>query len=336
MNIVKVHNVFVNSNMRASGTSNDFNIALKQPLILTNKNNYFRVKVGKCVIPHVIKQVNSNNNKLYWNIIRPSINIVGYGTITAGNYNINTLLTEVITQIQSSIFASSGISITLTASYNRPTGAATISMTGVDALATTLILKFTQSTTLGLMLGFTNDASLSYTAGFIPTPITSSQHVNVNPIVYLTVRSNTFRGRESYESIVEKDVYTDILAVVPINVAPGNFIIFDGLIYNDIINHIIDKFNIYLGTNDSYSLSLHNLDWSISLIFEEIGITTKDDTLESLLKQPDLTNPLLKQLEDQKQQLLSEVENDRDTYVQHLMNQLNNMDPTNMGILGNL
>ena len=212
--LIKTHNIFINSSMRVSGSSNDFIINLKNPLILTNKTNFFRLRLNKCIIPHVIKQVNQTNNKLYFNIIRTGVNINSYATITPGNYNILTLLTEVTNQLSLSILASATIKVIFSTSYNKATGYATINMVGVELIQTTLTLLFSQSTTLGLMLGFSNDVSLSFSASNIPTPIISTQNVNVNPMSYITIRSNTLRGRESYENIVQKDVYSDIIAMV--------------------------------------------------------------------------------------------------------------------------
>ena len=61
MSIIKTHNIFINSELRNSGTNTDFIINLKEPLRLLNNHNYFRVKFGRTIIPNLINQIKSNN-----------------------------------------------------------------------------------------------------------------------------------------------------------------------------------------------------------------------------------------------------------------------------------
>ena len=96
--IVKIHNLFINSSIRSSGVSNDFTIYLKSPLMLLNRNNFFRLKCGRVCIPNIFNQVNSSNSTLSVNISRPSVpfNLTSNIILSTGNYNIITLLAVII------------------------------------------------------------------------------------------------------------------------------------------------------------------------------------------------------------------------------------------------
>ena len=97
-----------------------------------------------------------------------------------------------------------------------------------------------------------------------------------------------------------------------------------GTISNDIINNIIDKFNIYLADNLSYSISLHNLNWSLSLIFEEWGSHDKQSSLNDLQNSNNNDmNPNITQLEEQKNNLMSQLESEKQQYLMDMQNKLN-------------
>jgi hypothetical protein len=324
MNIVRTHNIYINSSQRVSGTSNDFVVFLKQPLVLKNQKNYFQVRVDKAIIPHTIKQINSSNNVLSYTFTRTGVNYNGSITLTAGNYTILTLISEFQNKLVASIYVGLGYTVTFPLSYNRNTGTVNFVMNGTDGVTSSLLLKFSTNPKLGLVFGVTADISLSYNTLNVGTIVTSSQNVNVNPTTYLTIRSNTLKQRQNYESIVEKDVYADILAVVPINVSPGSFIIYDRSPQTELVNNIIDVLEIYLADNQNYSISLNGLEWSISLIFEEIGINEPDDLVSHLASQNNVqpTNNPLSQLEQQREAMLSELEQMKNQYVSSLESDL--------------
>jgi hypothetical protein len=144
---------------------------------------------------------------------------------------------------------------------------------------------------------------LEYRTAHNPSDI----QVNVNPITNIYIRSNSLVQRDSYESIIEKDVFSDILAKVPVSVAPGSFIFYSSGSFIELENKIIDQIALYLSDNLSYSLSLNGLTWNTHLIFEEFG-TTESDNLLNYSDQPppapqiDNTE-VLNQIEDLKKQI---------------------------------
>jgi len=105
-------------NLSATQT-NDFVISLKQPLTLTNSNNYFKVGVQQAVIPHNIKQINPLNSTLAFTFIRNVTNYNGSVTLTTGNYNILTLLEELRSKLVVAILALSSVSPTLAFTYDK-------------------------------------------------------------------------------------------------------------------------------------------------------------------------------------------------------------------------
>ena len=307
MELVKSHTVYINSKMRTTGsTTDDFNISLRQPLTLVNSNNSFRVRMEQCVIPHCIKQISSNNNVLSFTYIRDTITYNSFITLTSGNYTILTLNDELKAKLAAKILSLSSIVVSLTFSYDRTTGLDTFNITGTDGVASSITLLFSSNVALGKFFGFIADSQFRYNNLNVSFSSTSTQNVNVNQINSIYIRSSSLVQRECYENIVERDVYSDIIAQVPITVLPGNFIFFtnDGPTL-DIKNNIIDSINIYLSDNNSYTLSLNGLDWSCVLIFEEWGTTEPDKILQELMPTsiPDNTPDLMKQLDELKSKL---------------------------------
>jgi hypothetical protein len=292
--IVKIHNLFINSSIRSNGTSNSFTIYLRSPLILLNRNNFFRLKCGRVCIPNIFNQINSNNSTLSVTISRPSVpfNITANITLATGNYSIISLLSELSIKLLA-LAASNSITLKTNFNYTKTTGKVDLSVTAQDAIATTITLNFISNKTLGAFFGYTQNAVFSYT-----TTSYSNQFVNVNPITNILIRCS-LPQRESYEYIVDNGVETDIIAKVPIgNYSSGNYIFFDNSInYCDLACQTIDTMDIYLTDNLSYSIDM-NLEWSLVLTIEEIGINKQDEVLDfEILAKKEEHDVLLKELD---------------------------------------
>lgn len=229
-------------------------------------------------------------------------------TLDEGNYNINNLLSQLSAQIVSKIYQLTGITPNLNFTYTKTTGKCNLTIVGTDSTSTSLTLNFGNNVQLGEFFGFVQNATLSYNNSNISTPAISTQNVNVNQINYICIRSSTLIQRECYENVVEKDVYSDILAKVLVNVTPGSYILYDnGNLSCDVANKVIDQINIYLSDNLSYDLSLYGLEWNLTLIIQEIG-TNKSDRLLMMESQPEIPvqknkDELLSQIEELKKQL---------------------------------
>jgi hypothetical protein len=300
--IVKIHNLFINSSIRSSGSSNDFTIYLRSPLMLMNRNNFFRLKCGRVCVPNTFNQINSTNSTLSVTISRPSVpfTLTANIVLSTGNYNINTLLTELSSKL-TSLGASNGITLKTNFNYNKSNGKVDLSLTAQDAIPTTITLNFVNNKTLGLFFGYTQNAVFSYTSTSY-----GNQYVNVNPITNIFIRCS-LPQRESYEYIIENGVETDIIAKIPIgNYYSGSYIFFENSIsYCDLACQTIDTIQLYLTDNLSYSIDM-SLEWSLVLIIEEIGTYKQDAILdneimiknqehEALLKEVELLRTLVNQ-----------------------------------------
>ena len=301
MSIVKTHHIYINSENRSSGTISDFIINLKEPIRLMNSNNYFRVKCSKFICPNVINQINSSNNTLQYSITRIGVNQTTNIILSAGNYNILTLLSKLSSKLTASILLY-GINIKTNFSYEKSSGKATLILTGLDSIQTSITLYFSNNLRLGSFFGFTSNAVFSYSTTLISFGSISQQHVNVNPINHIYLRSS-LPQRESYENIIEPLVYTDIISKIPImGYTSGQFIFYDNnLSYADLSINIIDSINIYLSDNFSYTLDL-NLNYTFSLEIEEIGENKTDYVLDmELRKQNNEDEALLEEIQLLKQ-----------------------------------
>ena len=306
METIKTHHIFINSSMRTVGTTDDFVVTLKNPLVLTNQRNKFRVVVTDTTIPHTIRQINSNNSTVGYQIVRGVVNYNGSITLTSGNYNIVSLLDELKSKLKANILANTSLNVNLTFSYVKTVSGVVLSVVGTDGIITTITLKFALNPVLGGFFGYTVNAVFSYNSFNISTNSSSDIQVNVNPITNIYIRSNSLVQRDSYESIIEKDVFSDILAKVPVSVAPGSFIFYSSGSFIELENKIIDQIALYLSDNLSYSLSLNGLTWNTHLIFEEFG-TTETDNLLKYSEQPTApkidNTEVLNQIEELKKQI---------------------------------
>ena len=118
------------------------------------------------------------------------------------------------------------------------------------------------------MMGFTTNQTI----GFSPTlTATSTQSVLVNPISYICLRSDTLIQNQAFESIVEQDVQSDILAKIPIVDLPKSWIYYEPPISVVLTNKVIDNIQVYLTNNLDYNLlDLNGLEWAFTIVFTEM------------------------------------------------------------------
>lgn len=260
------YNVFINSSKRLTGSTTYFNVNLKQPLKLRNSNNYWLCRIASVNIPHSFKTINSNNNTLAITITRGILTSNHSLIVPDGNYSISTLLTTIqglILAIFQSVYA---YTPTFSFTYNPNTQYVTLGITG-DATTTTISFTFLNNF-IGLMMGFTTNQTI----GFSPTlTATSTQSVLVNPISYICLRSDTLIQNQAFESIVEQDVQSDILAKIPIVDLPKSWIYYEPPISVVLTNKVIDNIQVYLTNNLDYNLlDLNGLEWAFTIVFTEM------------------------------------------------------------------
>jgi hypothetical protein len=297
-------NVFVSSTQRQKGTNDSFTIFLNPALSLSRPNTAWEVRLVSTMIPFSFNQINPSNNTLFgflnsvlWSVVIPP-----------GNYNIIQLTTTLKDLIQTAL----GVSLTWT--YSRATGKTNLSYTAGSGL---LELSYASSRVIMEMLGYTADIALNPGQNK-----TSDQGVNVNPVQSLFIRSSTLNqpsGAKEY--LLKPGENSDVLAKVPVLVAPGGFVNWDNASSYGVrlTNRTIDAIELYLSDNLNYTLQLNGQPWVCMLNFEEVQLPLDLEpipTLQNVARAS--TNPeeqdkaqRLKELKDQRAQLLKDLETEK-------------------------
>lgn len=280
--VINSYNLFLSSTKRTSGDSTSFQTALYRPLGLTSPNNWFTVRVGSAEIPYVFTLINPLNSAVDFTLVRNSITYNGSLTLTSGNYNILTLLTELKNRLGSAINTLSGWNPTTLFSftYDRSSGRATFSVIGTDSIATTITISNNSPVVLKC-LGFTTSFSFSYSSPTVRLDATSTQNVNVSQNTAVYVRSDSLLQSSNIENIVVDNEVSNILAKIQINASPQSYILWTNPVdlETKINNRVIDTISLYLGSSTAYVLDLGNLDWSVRLTIKE---WTRDHTQQDL------------------------------------------------------
>lgn len=289
------YNLFINSSQRSSGTNTNFLINLPTPIVLSDYNNYFLVRVEDACIPFSFKIINVSNNT-----------ITGYSTgtdtiasftltIPEGNYNVNNLINEIKRQLN--LLFSNSVLIT----YNQSTCLTSFT---IQSRATVIHLN---TCFIMNMLGAPTTMSFSSLA-----ITTLTNHVNVNPVQCLYIRSDTIKQpAQNTEFILDASV-SDILCRVPITSFNSYINHNESTISVKILDRIISSLNLYLTTDQSFdSIQLYGLSWSCTISIIEMEKQISSNVINTL-DATDTTEPdtndverdtLLSQLDEYQRQL---------------------------------
>lgn len=310
--LVQTYNMFLSSTNRTSGISGNFDTSLFKPIILSNPNNWFTVRVGSAEIPYVFKLINSSNNVINFSIIRAGIPYSGSFTLTPGNYNILTLLSEVKTRLGSAITTLTGWNATslLSFTYDRSSGFASFTVVGTDSVSTTITIN-NNSPVFLRCVGMATSFVFGYTTPTARTYAISTQNVNVSQNTALYVRSESLIQTTNIENVVIDNEVSDILAKVQVNSQPQSYILWTNPtdLEVKITNRIIDTVNLYLGSSTSYQVDMGNLDWSVRITIHEWTHNASKDDLAINLEQPNVEpSKEIKQLLDERQKAVNRLE----------------------------
>jgi hypothetical protein len=276
---LQTYNIYLNTanrdvdyyNLISSGTPNYLAYAgwyLKKMIHKTSKNSYFTISVKNLILPFSFNNIGTLNNtfQIVYNLITYTI------IVNKGNPNIQQLIDDVKTKILSSVPALVGL---FTIVYNPYDNTITFSNTSADTIDFLFINNF-----IGKMLGFTTNVQC------LPlSTLTSQITINVNPLQNVYVRSDNLTFSNSYESVVDKNDISDIIAIVPIYSTSGNFIVF-----NDSSNFetrlgddSIDFISLYLtsAVDNDHLIDLF-LDWTIHLQINEYALPTNNINLNPI------------------------------------------------------
>lgn len=290
-NIVNKYNIYINTEQRINGDSNNFRIKLDKPILITNSRNRLEAQVVNIEYPYSFYQVNASNNTINvrLNSITQTINI------THGNYSITDLLAEFKSQILGSFLIGS---LNLNFTYDKASGKVRIDL--FDPIYTTAEFFFAGST-IGKMCGFTNNVTITSIGS-----ASSNSFVNVNPITSIYLRSDICASNHDVESIVVENEISDILCKIPIRTQPNTYI-YHNQPYDDRIYLGIQKIDImqfYVTSNQNKQILFnHELDWAFQLIIYEV--TTPDVNYDQKIDAYTL-NPV--DLQQQKEELMKQLE----------------------------
>lgn len=193
-------------------------------------------------------------------------------TMSVGNYNCQTVLTELATQLYAVADTSVGPYIrfqpTFTFTYSSITGLSTLSMTA--PVSAQITIKFSTNTLLGKFFGFTANAIMST----VLTPV-STQTCVANPVNCLFLRCSSLRQEYNREWIVQSGAFSDIVYKIPIFSQQNTYIgqsVEGDSIY--VLDNNISTLNFYLTTNLSYSaIDLRGVDnFNFSFSIREVVI----------------------------------------------------------------
>ena len=321
MNIVKSYCLYLNSREANNGTPDNCNFVLTTPLTLSNSNNRFAISTPMIELPYSFSQVNNTNNILPYSYSDTRAGGHSYtdGTLTIppGNYNINQLLTQLITSLIIDIYLRIPSSTLSTNNflfqYNSQTGLVTFFMSATYTV--TITFKFSISEVLGIMLGFPQVNETFGTA----IKLFSINKVMCNPITSVYLRSDSFKFRDNYEAVITSWNNSDIVAKIPINTLPNSIIYYRNDVKSIVNNTSISIINLYLSDNISstYSLNMNGVNYGCMIQIDEIEYketnSYKDKIqLSSLAALPkeliDERDEIMKDLLLKKEKLEKEVE----------------------------
>jgi len=281
--------------------------------LLSDDENILKsyITVMNAQIPCSFYVINALNNKLV--ISGPGITTKTI-YVSYGNYNANTLITELVNQ-----FSAAGL--TMSISINKVNGILTFSSNGF------ITYYFTSASTILEVLGTTSSITASSTNYTCPYPL------NLLGVKKLLIKST----RLAIHSVSSID-YTssNILVSIPADVSPFSMISYiaqsdthKNLLSVRTINEI--DINIY-DENNNY-IDFNNLDWTITLIlsseinFDELLNISwdkiKDEQRQSLLNEINNKNSLDLQPQQQDQQQQQEPQPHEETQLEKEFNILN-------------
>lgn len=302
--LLQSYNIFLNSKNRdidyynyiSSGTPNYLAYCgwnLKQIIKKTSLSSYFTISVKSLILPFSFDNISTLNKEFEIEYLSSYYMIV----LEEGNPNITQLITDIKNKIILAVPALTGF---LTINYD--SASQTISI--LNTSPNTLTMYF-QNNFIGKMCGFTTNINI-----LSGTSATSDININVNPLECIFVRSDNLSFSSSYESIVSKNNISDIIAIIPITVSSGNYIVYnDSSSFESRLNDDrIDNISIYLtsAVDDDHILSL-NLNWTIQLQINEYKF--ENGALERINLNPiEEPLPLIKQSKDENKEGEKEIE----------------------------
>jgi hypothetical protein len=217
------------------------NCNFRLPQINLKRKHKASITVIDSQLPYSFYNVNSTNNILYY-----ELNLLPYTVlIPKANYNINTLKTYLLSNLQS------GFSITYSSSTNK-----------LNFTHGTYDFTFLDTSTCGELLGFNENKTYISTS----LSLTSVNSINLFTIRNIQIASPNFILNNINTNTPNK---SSILANIPVNVNSNSIISYKNInhiqsVIHDISN--ITNLNIQILDQDSDLLELNGVHWSLTLL----------------------------------------------------------------------
>ena len=270
MEIIKSYTLYLNTRQANNGDSNNCTFHLPTPIILSNNSNRFLVSASDVQLPYSFSQINTTNSSLPYTYTDTTGSFNSTLIIPSGNYNITSLLSQLVQSLLLDIYIyrpSSTLSTnSFSFTYNQSTSKCFFFMTYASTI--TIVLKFSLSTVLGIMLGF---PTVNQTFG-TTIKLSSVNKVDVNPITSVFIRSDTLKFATSYEAVIQPFTNSDVVCKIPITTLPNSIIFFRSDHKQMVNNTDISSLNLYLSDNisNTYSLEMNGLPWGMTFNIDEV------------------------------------------------------------------
>ena len=268
------------------------NVSFKFPSLLKNEDNilYSSIQVLNAQVPVSYYQINYTNNSLRLTLVGSSATLTTTLTITRGNYNINTLMTEI-----SARFALLGAG-TLTCSFNKISGLLTM----VLASATYNVSFSVLPSTISKILGFASTTTYISTALSLTSPF---------PVSLLTIKKlKICSSALSTHSVDSNSGQINLINTIPVNAPVYSIITYENKQSHAPIlrSKTINLIDIQIFDENNQFVNFNNVDWTIT--FALSIFRKKDKHSNNTFK--DLTQPILQLVETLKNTIpLGKVEN---------------------------
>jgi len=334
--ILQRHNFYFNTK-HATRTVNGTafcEFELDKKITLSDPHAYFEVTINRANIPFSFLQFSPERNNVTLEYFIPSLALSGSIIISQGNYIITQMMQELKVLIEQEILNVAGINVLVTFEYNTILNRLRAKMI---SLSSPVIIQFS-SGKLSTALGFTSFWELNTITG---DWVYGNIDVEMNPICCLYLTSTDLVQNTTEQSLGQPLQSGNIISVIPLVHPPYYYAIHDpnNPIVTRILNSTISKIDMNIITMGGDPLSNFFLPYTIEMtILERIDpdditrspqngdvmpqINTQAEDMrnrgfinqaDQLLSEQNYNSTVNDELENLKQQQLSEVENIKQT-----------------------
>lgn len=222
------------------------------PSLVDHQKDVAYVEVG-CVsaeIPVSFYTINEYNDTIRFLINATTYNI----TLLRGNYNANTLITEIVSKMKTALGGSSDVTLAL----NRINGK--LEWTNTGGLDTFTLAK--DGTTLWYVLGLDDDVS-TYTAD-AGEKITPPYPLNLLGTNNVSIRTDNLA---TYNYNSKESGFSNVLANISVDASPFGILLYKNtsITYNILRVLDVNRFRISLLDDNNNPIDFNNGNWSVTL-----------------------------------------------------------------------